>query len=68
MRLDDVDEHLARLAELRPRAVRIVAGTVDMVWALELTVHLERGELPRGIALGDALDAGGDAAWVFRAG
>jgi DNA-binding CsgD family transcriptional regulator/tetratricopeptide (TPR) repeat protein len=55
MRLGDVDEHLARIAELAPGAVQDRAGTVDMMWALELTVHLERGQLRAGLARGDAL-------------
>jgi DNA-binding CsgD family transcriptional regulator len=57
MRLDLVDQHVARLAQLVQGVGDAWPGTVDMVWGLEVTVHLERGDLPGGIALGQSRDA-----------
>jgi DNA-binding CsgD family transcriptional regulator len=52
MRLDQTDAHLSRLEQMYPEAARRRPGTVDMMWSLEVTVRLERGQL------GAAIDGG----------
>ncbi len=52
MRLDQVDAHIARLAELYPEVIRSRPGSVDMMWSLEVTAALERGDLPGAVERG----------------
>jgi DNA-binding CsgD family transcriptional regulator len=52
MRLDQVDAHTARLDELYPEVIRSRPGSVDMMWSLEVTVALERGDVAGAIEHG----------------
>jgi DNA-binding CsgD family transcriptional regulator/tetratricopeptide (TPR) repeat protein len=52
MRLDEVESHLARVHQLFGEVVRTRPGAVDLMWALEVTVLMERSELPAAVDRG----------------